>query len=433
MAWRSGGIGEAGAADETGVIDFAVKMQRLPPERMMDVLLAQDAVGAAEIEAVARRVVTFHRGAERGPEVAAWGDPEKLRDFALANFAETREAFPGPLQPALEARTRDDFARILPVLKDRSASGCVVDGHGDLHARNICLVEPPVIYDCIEFNPAFRCGDVATEHAFLAMDLRFRGHPELARDYLDAVVAEGGDEGLRGVIGPLIRYRAMVRAKVSAIAAGEAEFPPEARREAAETARRYLRLAAASAVEDDGPRWLLCCGLPASGKSVIAAELARASGGAWRVLSSDRTRKELAGVAPTATLPPEFYTEAFSRRTYDELLARALAASGAEPVVVLDANFRSRDSRRRFLDAAAAAGIACELLHVELEETLALERLRDRAAAGGTESDADAAVYARLKATFEPPAADEAGRILRIPGSVEPGIAVETVLADLLN
>ncbi len=433
VAWRKGGVADASDGDPSGVLDYAVKMRRLPQERMLDVLLAENAVRTTEIEAVARRVVAFHREAGRGPEVADWGDPERLRGFALANFEETRGAFPGPLHAVLEARTHRDFESILPLLRARAAAGRVVDGHGDLHARNICLVDPPAIYDCIEFNPSLRCGDVATEHAFLAMDLRFRGHPELARAYLDTVVAEGGDEEMTEVVGPLIRYRAMVRAKVSAIAAGETEIPLPEREEAAETARRYLQLAASSAVEDDGPRWVLCCGLPASGKSVVAAELSRASGGAWTVLSSDRIRKELAGAPSGLPLPPEFYAEAFSRRTYGELLDRALASSGPGRVVVLDANFRSRELRRRFRDAATEAGIACDLLQIELDEATALERLRVRAEAGGSESDADAAVYAKLKATFEAPTEDEGGRVLRISGSLEPALAAETVLAGLLT
>jgi aminoglycoside phosphotransferase family enzyme/predicted kinase len=426
----SGQLSLGGAGE---LVDCAVKMRRLPQERMMDVLLEQGTVTEAEVVAVARRVIAFHRDADRGPAVAAAGDPGKLRGFALANFSETRGMFPGSLHPALEQRTRDDFERLLPLLRERVASGCIVDGHGDLHARNICLINPPAIYDCIEFNPSFRCGDTALEHAFLVMDLRFRGHPELARLYFDTVLAESGDETIGRVLTLFMRYRAMVRAKVSAITAGEGEFTDAERAAAGETARRYLRLAAALAVEDDAPRWLLCCGLPASGKSVAATALAESSGGAWPVLSSDRIRKELAGVSPTERLPAAFYGAEFSHRTYEELLARAVAATAPGRVVILDANFRSRAGRRRFREAAKAAGAACDLLSLEPGEETALERLRIRSAEGESVSDADAAVYETLKREFEPPETGEADRFLHLPGVGEPGELADACFAQWLG
>lgn len=431
VVWTARGI--APSSETASPLDYAVKMRRLPQDRMMDEFLARGAVGKDEIDAVARRVVAFHREARRGPEIDAWGDPERLRGFALANFEETRGRFPAKLHHALARRTERDFDELLPPMKERLARGFVIDGHGDLHARNICLVEPPAIYDCIEFNPAFRCGDVATEHAFLAMDLRYRGHPELAARYVEAVVAEGGDPELPLLLPALVRYRAMVRAKVSGIAAAEPELGEAARLAAAAEAGRYLRLAAASAVEGEAPLWILCCGLPASGKSVAAEALAEASGGAWPLLSSDLLRKELAGAAPTERLPPACYSPDFSRRTYDELLARALAASGRGRVVLIDANFRSRADRLRFAEAARGAGARSVLLQVEIDEDLARERLRRRAAAGDSVSDADAAVYETLRRSFEPPEGGEADRLLRLPGELGPGEAAESVLAGLLD
>jgi aminoglycoside phosphotransferase family enzyme/predicted kinase len=422
---RIGGAGE--------VVDCAVKMRRMPQDRMMDVLLAQGRVTETEIVGVARRVIGFHRSAERGPAVAEAGDPEKLRGFALANFSETRGFFPEALHRALEQRTRDDFERLMPLLKARAASGCLVDGHGDLHARNICLIEPPAIYDCIEFNPSFRCGDTALEHAFLAMDLRFRGHPELARLYLATVLAESGDSTAADVFSLFARYRAMVRAKVSALTAREGEFTDAERAVAEETARRYLRLAAALSVEDEAPRWLLCCGLPASGKSVAAAALAESSGGAWPVLSSDRVRKELAGFAEVERLPPAFYGADFSHRTYEELLARARTATAPGAVVILDANFRSRAARKRFREAARAAGAACDLIHLAPGEEIARERLEMRSSQGGSVSDADAAVYEALKGEFETPEPGEADRFLRLSGVGEPGEVADAVFAEWLG
>jgi aminoglycoside phosphotransferase family enzyme/predicted kinase len=419
---------------ETGeIVDFAVKMRRLPQERMMDVLLERNAVTREQIESIALQMAAFHREAPRGPEVDAWGNPEKLRGFALANFTETRGFFPDRLHAALATRTERDFERLLPELKARVAAGHVVDGHGDLHARNICLIDPPAIYDCIEFNPGFRCGDVATEHAFLVMDLRFRGHPELAFAYLETVIRESGDEGMKDVLPTLVRYRAMVRAKVSAILSGEKEIPDDERVASAEIASRYLRLAAASAIEEDGPWWLIFCGLPASGKSSVAEALCEASGGAWPVLSSDRVRKELAGVAPTEPLPESFYSDEFSHRTYAELLERAKAATASRAVVILDANFRERRERSLARESARAAGARLAILRVDADEAVVIERLASRKNDPTSVSDADRAVYEKLKARYEVPQEGEADRLFPIDGDVEPAIAVEGILAGLIE
>jgi aminoglycoside phosphotransferase family enzyme/predicted kinase len=426
-----GGEGEA----DGEIVDFAVRMARMPADRMLDVLLEEDSVSGGEIRDIARRMVAFHREARRDDEVADLGSPGKLRRYALDNFEETRamvgEVFSGALHRALERRTVADFDRFGDLLRQRADAGLVVEGHGDLHARNICMTDPVAIYDCIEFNPGFRCGDVANEHAFLVMDLRFRGHAELARLYLDAVIEAGGDEDIRRLMPMLVRYRAMVRAKVSAIAAGESEMPEKDRRESAATARRYLRLAGATAA-DESPAWIALCGLPATGKSTLARVLAETSGKTWPVLSSDAIRKELAGVPPDARLPGSCYTPDFSRRTYDVIYQRAESASRTHPVVLLDANFRTRDERSAAREAAGRCGVRLVVVETSAAESVVRARLEKRVADPDATSDADLAVYGKLKDEFESPDDDEADRVVRIDANREPESVAEDVLADLV-
>lgn len=435
---RRDGDGNLHVGSGTGeVVDYAVKMRRLPAERMLDVMLRADKVEVADVAEIARQMATFHRGADRGAETMRNGAPDRLREFAMANFEESRSeigtVFPAGLHTILEERTRADFDRWLPVLRERANSGHVIDGHGDLHARNICLTDPLSIYDCIEFNPEFRCGDVATEHAFLIMDLRFRGRPELAAAYFEAVEAATKDKAMRSIMPMLVRYRAMVRAKVSAIAAGESELPASQRRESADTARRYLRLAAVSAIEEQGPWWLIFCGLPASGKSTIAEALRKASDEVWPVFSSDRIRKELAGIPSTEPLPEQFYVSEFSRRTYDELRSRSAEATRRSPVIILDANFRGREERALARKAAAAAGARLAILRVDAEEETVKARFDRRATDPDAESDADYAVYWKMKSAYEPPEPAEADRLFPIAGENAPAEAADELLASILG
>jgi aminoglycoside phosphotransferase family enzyme len=73
-----------------------------------------------------------------------------------------------------------------PRLQERGAQKFWVDGHGDLHTRNIFLTEPPTIFDCVEFNPHYRRMDILNELAFLCMDLEFYQKPTLANAFMQA-------------------------------------------------------------------------------------------------------------------------------------------------------------------------------------------------------------------------------------------------------
>lgn len=419
-------------------IDFAVRMKRLPAKRMLDVLLKErDAVSDVEIRQIARRMVEFHRSARRDEEVMDLGSPEKLRQFAMDNFEETRtivgDILPEALHQALEQRTVRDFDNFANLLQERVNGGFVVEGHGDLHARNICMTDPPAIYDCIEFNPGFRCADVATEHAFLVMDLRFRGHPKLADIYLESVIEESGDADIRQLMPMLVRYRAAVRAKVSAIAAGEREMPQEERRASASNARKYLRLAGASAVEDDAPLWIVFCGLPATGKSTLARTLEKAAGTTpWFAVSSDAARKDIAGVPPDTPLPESCYNAEFSRRTYDELYRHAKSATENHPVVLLDANFRSRNERSNARKAASQCGARFVIVEVKATEDTIRSRLAQRAEKPRATSDADLAVYEKLKGEFEVPQENEADPVVRIDANGDSEKTAEELLGQLI-
>ncbi|MFN9703623.1 MAG: AAA family ATPase [Planctomycetota bacterium] len=423
--------GGGGLAD----LDVAVVMRRLPQARMLDELLRVGAVAPAAIAALAAHVADFHARCERPAAAAAPASAELRARFADENFAQAQAlgdgALPARLLAAVAAASRAGFARLLPTLRARASAGHVVDGHGDLHARNVCMTAPPAIYDCIEFEPRFRIADVAADVAFLAMDLRYRGAPALARAFVDAYVARSGDGDLPALLPWLCSYRAMVRAKVAAIAAVDAALPAADRDGARHSARAHLRLAATSGCEADGPRWLVLCGPPASGKSTIAAALHAATG--WPVVATDAVRKQLAGIAPQQHGDAAVYTPEFTARTYATVFAAAAAATAAGAgVVVLDGNFATADQRRAAATAAGAAGAQAMVLHVDVDAATALARATERAARGGALSDADAAVTARLRAAFAPPTPAEGLPLRRCQGALTAAEAADDTLAAML-
>lgn len=411
------------------IVDYAVWMRRLPEELMLSELIAQGGATSEGLRKLARLVARFHATAARDDDVLKAGAPAKLRDYALANFSELRQTkqdfLSKELLDGLEQRTATDFTRILPTLERRASEGHLVDGHGDLHARNVCMTEPPTVYDCIEFSQALRCGDTANENAFLYMDLLYRDRRDLAEAYLGEYIEVTGDDEQRDLLLPLCRYRAMVRAKVSVLRALEIGQRDGDVIEAQNSATRHLLLATALGLEESSPLWVLSCGLPGTGKSTQLEALRRVT--AWTTLSTDRIRKEMARVPEDQRLMANSYTTASSHKVYEATLARA----NETRCTLLDAGFRTRETRRQAVQAASQAGARCALIWVRTDEEKALSWLKKRHTTGGSESDADASTYKKLKAQFEEPSSTEGVQVIPIDGSADPMKNAEKVLTAL--
>lgn len=430
---------------ERDVLDWAVVMKRLPEERMLNRMIESGAASVAHLDGIARTMARFHAAmaAAADDAVRAAGDPDAVARFAAENFTETLAqsgtVFDAVLHDRLAAMTAAAFARLLPVLEARRSRGRVAEGHGDLHCRNICLTEPAAIYDCIEFSAGFRCGDVALENAFLVMDLTYRGRPDLAAAYLAAYARESGDAEQPALMPVLVSYRAMVRAKVAAIAADEPELGDDQRADSTASARRHMNLAAASLLGEPGgrPIALISCGLPGTGKSRVFAEFVRHCG--WHGFASDPIRKELAGVPPHDPAPAEAYSRSMSDAVYSTLARRACAAvvasdvrQLARPAVLLDANFPTRRRRAEAVRALRMAGAEPVVIWFDPPEHVVEKRLDRRKSEGHSVSDADRDVYRKLKPAFEPPIpGEEEATVIRLASDRQPECQAAEILAAM--
>ncbi len=228
-------------------IEYAVKMRRLPREAMMDVLLIDDRVTPQMITGVAQRLERFHREAETNPTISAFGSIETITKNTSENFEQTTPYVGRTISQEqyehIREYTEDFIKRNAPLFRQRMDDGRIRDCHGDLHTAHICFTDNICIYDCIEFNDRFRYGDVASEVAFLAMDLDRYGAQQLSRTFVDSYLEESKDGELLELLNFYKCYRAYVRGKVEGFKLDDPLIPEEEKDKTSATAKRYFELA----------------------------------------------------------------------------------------------------------------------------------------------------------------------------------------------
>jgi aminoglycoside phosphotransferase family enzyme len=228
-------------------IEYAVKMRQLPQDRMMDVLLPRGLVTPEMVARVSERLVSFHQKAETSQEIAAFGKLNVVRQNCDENFLQTEKYVGLTILRAKYERIRDytnDFIEgNAGLFEERVTGGRIRDCHGDLHAAHVCFTDDICIYDCIEFNDRFRYCDVASELAFLAMDLDRYQQVGLSRHLVDTYAGLSHDEGLPSLLNFYKCYRAYVRGKVEGFKLDDPLISQSVKAKALETARSYFQLA----------------------------------------------------------------------------------------------------------------------------------------------------------------------------------------------
>jgi aminoglycoside phosphotransferase family enzyme/predicted kinase len=395
---------------EDEIVDWAVAMLRLPDGDRADQRLAEGRLELADIERLAHLLARFHAGAETGAHIDRFGDLASIAVNVRENFMQARAAL---LQVVTEREACQVEAQQLEFLEENAArfdrrvrARRIRDGHGDLRLEHVYFhaQEAPRVLDCIEFNERFRYADVCSDIAFLSMDLAWHGRRDLAELFLAAYARESDDYDLYSVVDFYESYRAYVRAKICAIGytSPGADFELSARLE--RDARRYLLLAlAAERPSVDPPRLIAIGGVIASGKSTLADALGRRLSIA--VLSSDRTRKALLGVAADSPIHDEPWRAAYSdertEQVYAELLRGAEAVLDSGRSVIVDASFRTRSTRQQVQQLARALGVAFTFVECRVPIELSRQRLRERAKAPSI-SDGRSEILDEFAGRYEP-------------------------------
>jgi hypothetical protein len=403
------------------ILEYAVKMRQFPADATLDRRAQRGELGHEQIDALASRIARFHLfECDRAPVGSPWGDPGEIAKPVEENF----QVLCGPKESAEKLAALHDWCvaehrRLTPLMAERKQNGFVRECHGDLHLGNLAWVDAQlVIFDCLEFSPGLRWIDVISEVAFCYMDLLHRGYPELAFRFLNAWLEITGDYQGVALLRYYAVYRALVRAKVAALRAGQGDSRDELD-ECLQLAGQLSQPPSQPSPADEplrgqGPTnrcanlmLTITHGLSGSGKTTISQRWLERYG--MIRLRSDVERKRLAGLDACArgAEASGLYSVSFGLRTYQHLAhqAEGLLLSGWS--VIVDAAFLERWQRDLFRDLANRLGVDFQILCLQADADTLRERIGRRQAEGKDASDADLRVLDQQLAIYRPLGDDE--------------------------
>ncbi len=229
------------------VVEYAVKMRRIPDERLMGSLFSKGELTEEHLRRVAEVLARFHLNAVRTPEIDQFGRPERFKVNTDENFQQVEKYVGRTIRQdqfgALQRWTGDYYRNNSGLLDERIMGGRIRDCHGDLHMEHVCFTEPLSVIDCIEFNERFRYSDTLADIAFLLMDLEYHGGEEFSKFLWKEYKTLAQEKEVESLLTFYKVYRAFVRGKVNSFQVDDQDIGPEEKRAAIERANRYFQLA----------------------------------------------------------------------------------------------------------------------------------------------------------------------------------------------
>jgi len=229
-------------------VEYAVKMKRLPQEAIMTSLLLKNRISKEHIIKIAEMLANFHKKARDDEEISRFGSVEHIKFVWQQNFDQTK-AIRGRIVSkeefdVIEKKVNVFIEHNKKLFEKRINEKRIKECHGDAHSGNIFIIEEKIyIFDAIEFNLAFRSGDVASEIAFLAMDLEFHRRKDLAELFVEKYIEFSGDNEIKKLIDFYKCYRAYVRAKVTSFKLFDENVAEREKKECGELTKKYFKLA----------------------------------------------------------------------------------------------------------------------------------------------------------------------------------------------
>jgi aminoglycoside phosphotransferase family enzyme/predicted kinase len=374
-------------------LDHVVQMARFDQNSLFDRLASRGELNLALMEELAEAVATAHSVAPRRVDQGGRAGIAWVIDGNAEGFRELYEVLDPDRCRHVIDRSREALDREGERLELRRLDGHVRECHGDLHLRNIVLLQGrPTLFDAVEFNDRISCIDSFYDTAFLLMDLwrlNLRVH---ANQFFNRYVMAADELAALPLLPLFLSCRSAVRAKTSATAARLQ--PDRTRAEELRSAAQTYLAAADTLLYPAAPRLVAVGGLAGTGKSTLAREIAPGLGGApgALVVRSDVVRKSMFGVPATQRLGEDAYSPDVNRRVYARVADHASVALRAGHAAVVDAVFADARERAAIAAVADAAGASFTGLWLDAPFDVARDRIALRQ---GDASDATVDVLSR--------------------------------------
>lgn len=385
-------------------IEYAVKMKRFDESARLDHVCSRGELTADHISNLADAIINFHRLAAIAPSTSRFGAADTLLSPALENIDTLRELLAARADrqqlDQLEKWTKSEHKRLAPQFAARKTGGYIRECHGDLHLRNLVLINEQVtLFDCIDFSEEFRWIDVASEISFPYIDLLDHNQPGLACWFLNQWLSNSGDYDSIPLVRFYATYRALVRAKVSAILATQQKTECAG-------SRTYLTLAQRLAAPPK-PSLIITHGLAGCGKTTaVKQQLLSDRYGTTLSIRSDVERKRLFGLTANrpsnSVLNEGIYSSEANKLTYRRLLDLSAQLLGSGWSVIVDAAFLRQEERNNFHRLAEQSGVDFSIIAPHASDDQMIARIKQRLAEKQDASEATPDVLKKQKTIIEP-------------------------------
>ena len=234
-------------AQSADPVEYAVKMKRIPDDRLMKSLFKAGKVTDEHLAEIAKALSAFHLRTTTSPEINQFAEPEKFKVNTDENFEQVKNHCGITISEEqfrdIKAYTNAFYQNNRDLFFQRIANGRIRDCHGDLHMEHVCLMEGLPIIDCIEFNERFRYSDVLADIAFLLMDLEYHGGMDEAKILWNHYKDLSKEEDVDHLLKFYKIYRAFVRGKVNGFQIADPGIGDKEKAEAVRRAQSYFKLA----------------------------------------------------------------------------------------------------------------------------------------------------------------------------------------------
>lgn len=396
------------------VVEYAVKMKTIDEKKIVSKLIEDGEVIGKDIDKAVVKIANFHKNTTIYRD-KPFGSPKSVARDNEENFIQIKpyigKTITQELFNMIELSTKKFITKNSRLFNLRKKQGFVKEIHGDLHTKHICLKEPVVIFDCIEFNNRFRIGDVLEDIAFLLMDLEFRGRFDLSKRVLDLYSKMNKDYINYDLLLFYKVYRAIVRGKVESFMSDNLSNNIKPFK----NANDYFNLAKYYVKNDDKPfNPIIFMGPSGSGKSSIAKTIK----GIDVILRSDEIRKKLAGLEKHQHKYEDFqrgiYSKDMTEKTYKTLFDLALKKTQNGEKVLVDATFLTKNHRTQFLNLAESNDCNPIFVYLTAPEDVLFERIKQRKRLNNDISDADVNILKKQLEILEEPEELPSFRVLKL-------------------